>query len=210
MCGKVVCRVVCYTQGTMADEQPRTVLDDLDVLERYEQELAKAEAVAQAAYRKVESLRGIVENLRTYLGIPNPRFGARQASPAEVAQIKANQLAIVEQQNVQRARERRPVPQPIALPGEAPTPRGREAVREILIKTRRTMHVNEIVAEAESRGWMKDVKDPWNALSAAAKRLVKDGEVESQGRAQYRYRLDKLPPADDLVPTSRTEVSGTG
>jgi hypothetical protein len=64
--------------------------------------------------------------------------------------------------------------------------------------------MDEIVDDALGRGWMTDVKDAWNALSAAAKRLVGDGEVESMGRARYRYRIDKLPPSGDEPPTSAT------
>jgi hypothetical protein len=55
--------------------------------------------------------------------------------------------------------------------------------------------MNEIVQAALSHGWMGDVGNPHNALTAAAKRLVSDGEVQRGERpGSYRYKPDLLPP----------------
>lgn len=143
-----------------------------DTLHVFESELAEAEAEAKVAITKVDSLRKIVEGMRAYVELSAP--GAPQLFeprvPPEVAEA-------VE-----------------AIANGAGNPRGREAVRLILIGSRRPMDSAALAIDATKRGWMTHVEDVERALNAAANRLVKDGEIEKIGK-MFRYPLDKLPPA---------------
>jgi hypothetical protein len=154
-----------------------------DELRRYESELALAEALAAAAISRVDALRKVVEGLR-YLEKPDRQpqrlFESVPATPEPVE------------------------PGPAASHG---FPRGRDAVRGVLIDARSAMKIPDIAAEIERRHWMPDVQNTRDAVAATVQRLVRDGEVERVAHGVYRYRLDKLPPLPE-VPTTTTTVGG--
>lgn len=83
--------------------------------------------------------------------------------------------------------------------GHSKAPRGAEAIRRILLETRRPWRVQALMGELEQRGWIDpDVQQPDRAVHAAIQRLVKKyGEVERVGHATYQYRRELLPPEDD-------------
>jgi len=141
-------------------------------LRHYESELASAEALAATAINRVEALRKIVEGLRA-LQQPTPRGTARLFDPP---------------------RENVPPNVVGATPTSGAAPRGREAVRRVLVETRRAWKIPELADEIGRRGWMPDVQSRRDATAATVQRLVKDGEAERVGHGVYRYRLDKLPP----------------
>jgi hypothetical protein len=161
-----------------------------DELRRYELQLASAEAEAAAAISRVDALRKIVEGLR-YLQKP-PRQAERlfpESPELEIEDDTADQ----------------PVDGPAASYG---FPRGRAAVRGVLIDSRRAWKIPALAAEIERRGWMPDVKNTRDAVAATVQRLVRDEEAERVGHGVYRYRLDKLPPLAEALPlTDRQEVA---
>jgi hypothetical protein len=151
-----------------------------DTLREFESELAQAEAEAKVAITKVDSLRKIVEGMRAYVELSAPGGTAQlfeSTVPPEVAEA-------VE-----------------AIANGAGNPRGREAVRLILIGSRRPMDSAALAIDAMKRGWMTHVEDVERALNAAANRLVKDGEIEKIGKL-YRYPLEKLPVPQPFEPGS--------
>lgn len=160
-----------------------------DELRRYELQLASAEAEAAAAISRVDALRKIVEGLR-YLQKP-PRQSERLF-------VESSEPQAIEEDDDQS------VGGPAASYG---FPRGREAVRGVLIDSRRAWKIPALAAEVERRGWMPDVKNTRDAVAATVQRLVRDEEAERVGHGVYRYRLDKLPPlAEGLPSTDRQEV----
>jgi len=166
-----------------------------DLLRKFRRELEDAERVAKDAINQVDSLRRVVRGLEGVLGIEEPATARVWAGSARGAARSRSRVVRENLQQVQEAQQalmEDTVAAVAVLNGED-APRGREAVRRILVEARRQMHIDEIVKEALRRGWMLDVSSPKNALTAAAKRLVDDGELERRGRAVYRYRLDKLP-----------------
>jgi hypothetical protein len=159
-----------------------------DELRRYESELSLAEAEAQAALIRVEALRKIVEGLRAL------------QQPTHQAESLFETAPPVED----NATEVRETEESIGPGASFGFPRGREAVRGVLIDTRRTWKIPELAKEIERRGWMPGVRSKRDAVAATVQRLVKDGEAERVGHGVYRYRLDKLPPLT-LVPAAKEE-----
>lgn len=141
-----------------------------EALRKYEAELASAEAEASAAILRVDALRKIVEGLRT-LQQPVRQTERLFVPPAS-----------------------EPVEEPPGSNGHFGFPRGRDAVRGVLVDSRKAWKIPDLAAEIERRGWMPDVKSKRDAVAATVQRLVKDGDVERVGHGVYRYRLDKLPP----------------
>jgi hypothetical protein len=139
-----------------------------DGLREYELELAAAEAEAAAAITRVEALRNIVEGLRV---LQQP---AGQTEPAMEASGEVTS----------------------GPPSHAGSPRGRDAVRGVLVDTRRAWKIPDLAAEIERRRWMPDAVNKRDAVAATVQRLVKDGEAERVGHGVYRYRIDKLPPLE--------------
>jgi hypothetical protein len=160
-----------------------------DALARYELQLADAEAAAKIAILKAESLRKIVEGLRSFIDAE-----MTAPTPAQLWRPTPSPFA---------ARRAEPAATTVSSPE---TPRGREAVRLVLIEDRGTMHLDEIEAAVTQRGWMEDVADRRNALGAAATRLVRDGEIERVGPSRFRYRIEKLPPL--MLPEPDSDDSG--
>lgn len=147
-----------------------------DELRRYELQLAAAEAEAAAAISRVDALRKIVEGLR-YLEKPS-----RQAE--RLFDESPGALATDEEGT-----------------GAAASfgfPRGRDAVRGVLVDSRSAWKIPALAGEIERRGWMPDVKNTRDAVAATVQRLVRDGEAERIGHGVYRYRLDKLPPLAEV------------
>lgn len=144
-----------------------------DSLREFESELTEAEAEAKVAITKVDSLRKIVEGMRAYVELSKPgAAGPKLFEPVEGPDAVVQALLA-------------------AADGQG-KPRGREAVRRILIASRRPMDKAALAAEAVRNGWMSHVEDVERALNAAATRLVSDGEIEQVGK-MFRYPLEKLP-----------------
>lgn len=144
-----------------------------ETLRRFERELAEAEATAKLALTREASLRQIVEGLQAYIRTETATPGSVPLFEIEPPSAPSKPSGVVE---------------------DAALPRGREAVRRLLIAHRGSMHVDRMAELARSYGWMGDVENLTRALNVSARRLVKDGEAEQTGPRTYRYRLDKLPP----------------
>lgn len=148
-------------------------------LSLFRRELVIAEREAAEALNRVESLRNIVAGL-----VSLHRFRVPPTAPALFTLPDEETTAEIEE---------------VVIDGEAP--RGREAVRRVLIENRREMKIAEIVETILAKGWMRNVQRPRDAVAATVQRLVHDGEAERVGVGTYRYRLDKLPPqAEPEVP----------
>lgn len=156
-----------------------------EALKRFERDLAVAEVDAQKAIRRVESLRRVVSGLRQLVQADGPRGSRLFEVPSadEAAEVEA--LAAANATNNQ-----------VATNGNGDDkPRGREAVSRVLIETRTALKIPDLVKEIQARGWMLDVQRPRDAVAASVQRLVQDEVAERVGVGTYRYRLDKLPPA---------------
>jgi hypothetical protein len=157
-------------------------------IRHFQAELAEAEADAKRAINRVESLRQIVSGLK----------GLSAASEPEVTErlFPAPATSLV-----------RDIPHGGDLTVSPPL-NGRDAVRQVLIDTRRAWKIPELAAEIQARGWMPGVASPRDATAASVQRLWKqDQEVERVGHGVYRYRLDKLPPLTEESP-SRPDEGG--
>lgn len=160
-------------------------------LRRFQAELADAEIKARSASRRVESLRQVVEGLRGLMA-PDEQTHLFFGSVRETVRSMTENIASINEAKIEPAKKEWPV----AQNGEVPL-RGRDAVRKVLIDTRRAWKLPALAVEIQRRGFMPDVASPRDAVAATTQRLVKDGEVERIGHGVYRYRLDKLPPANE-------------
>lgn len=153
----------------------------LSALTDLEAQLVDAEAAASIAVRRVDALNKAIEGLREVVAtLPTAQsqklFEAPTAMPP--LQPPLRRVSEVEAGWVEAELK----------------PRGREAIRRILLEARKPMTVQEIVADLRARDWMQDLVRPAETVAVTARRLVKDGEVEVTGKRTFRYRLDKLPP----------------
>ncbi len=148
-----------------------------ETIRRFREELRQAETEAQAALRRRDHWRHVVSSLVALAE------GEATERPPNLFEITAAPF---------------PRPDPVVVVGaNGEVPRGREAVRLVLIDTRRAWKIPELAEEIKRRGWMPGVVSHRDAVAATVQRLVKDGVAERVGHGVYRYRLDKLPPKQD-------------
>jgi len=160
-----------------------------EALSRFERELADAEREAKQVNRRVHNLRRVVAGLK---GLLEP-----DDDDAELSLFAVQRRAVA---SAIREEPEAVVEGPIE-PGDNGRPlRGRDAVRQVLIDTRRQWKIPALALEVERRGYMPGVKSYRDAVAATVQRLVKDGEAERVGHGVYRYRLDKLPPPEGGEP----------
>lgn len=176
---------------------------DLATLQEFEKQLQEADVEAKRAIKKRDSLRQVVLGLRSYLDLDRPErlFGVNDAAiKANLNRVREKSESYVIASSFGNDSVWLPAAAAAGATGAAgppgprtSTPRGRDAVLIILSESGEEMHIDAIAQDAVARGWMADVANPRNALSAAAKRLVTDGKIEATGRARYRYPKNQLP-----------------
>jgi hypothetical protein len=161
-------------------------------LNSFRLDLVEAEERAQLALAEVDALRKIIEGVEALM-MGRPTQLVIQESGTIVGRGQTNGTS--------------------AVTGED-APRGQEAVRRLLIESRREWKRSALIQEILRRGWINPAaKHKQAAVGTALDRLVKDGEVERvpDKRATYRYPPDKLPPTEDRaeVPISLTPGGGS-
>ncbi len=68
-------------------------------------------------------------------------------------------------------------------------PRGKEAVRRVLMETTRPVKANIVVKRVIERGWIDpEAKNPQAAIRVALRRLAETDEVEKVSTGMYLYR----------------------
>lgn len=152
--------------------------DVREQLRHFQHELVAAEGEAQRASQRVENLRQVVQGLKGLLAAGEP-----ERTPPLFGSLEP-------------AGKIEPPGEPPHETAEEPL-RGRDAVRRVLIDSRRAWKIPDLAAEIQKCGWMPDVASPRDATAASVQRLVRDGEAERVGYGTYRYRLDKLPPPQE-------------
>ena len=120
---------------------------ELQTLRRYEAELVKAEQAAQLAIQRRESLRQVVEGLRDLM-TPERAILRDRKRRALTDPLTARVHRLWED-----ATEERPKRAPETT-NNGKVPRGREAVRRVLIETRDSWRVPALAEEIGRRGWM--------------------------------------------------------
>lgn len=146
----------------------------IESLDGFRRELVVAEERATNALAEVDALRKIIEGVESLM-TGRPTQLAMRDSTAIVGRDEPN--------------------------GAGPdAPRGQEAVRRLLVETRREWKRSALIQEILRRGWINpEAKHKQAAVGTALDRLVREGEVERvpNKRATYRYPPDKLPPIED-------------
>jgi hypothetical protein len=140
--------------------------------------LSEARAEFQYASRRVDYWRSVVEGLRGLIAMESP--------PVEKASA-----AIVAAENLPDLLDHIVVP---LTDNKQATPPVSEAIMRVMLTDREAIwHLNDLVHDIESRGWLNsDLKHPKEGVRAAAERMVREnGTLEKTGAG--RYRLVKVP-----------------